>query len=246
MPENHDQQQAEEKRIVEAFLHVAQMPCQSCNIFSLDPPQPDALCKLEDGTQLAFELTEVIDPNQARNYNFGLDIKDTMYPHYADMEPEIKTQLDALFGNAAIFVAFQKGASLNKATRLLPDVFAALLKCSSDSEGDLARELLPEGIERITVARGEMVGPLFNASGLALHIRNTITERINQKFAKKYECDFPVDLLVHSRLKSLQPEILWLDKVRKLVPPNIRGSSFQRVWIFDYVESNIPYVYPDV
>lgn len=247
MPENQEQQQADEKLIVEAFLQVAEIPCHSDNIQSLEPPQPDILCTLKNDTKLAFELTEVIDPKQARNYNFGNDVRHAMYQYHVDMEPTKRAQMDLLFRNAALLIAFIKGTTLKKAVNLLPSVFDALLTCTSETDGNIDKDHIPKGIKRITVARGkELTGPIFSASGLALYIRNTMTERINQKFSKKYKCDCPIDLLVHGRLKSLPPDTLWLDEVRNLVPSNIQNSPFHRVWVFDYVESNIMYVYPDV
>lgn len=247
MATNHDQQQAEEIRIIEAFLLVAQMPCQPDNIQSLNPPEPDILCTLEDGAQLAFELTEVIDPKQARNYNFSIDVRHAMYQYHIDMEPIKRAQMALLFSNAALSITFVKGTTFNKAVNLLPSLFDALLTCTSETEGNIDKDQIPKGIKRITVTRGEgLKGPFFNASGLALYIRNMMTERINQKFSKKYKCDCPMDLLVHGRLKPLPPDTLWLDEVRNLVLSNIHKSPFHRVWIFDYIQSNIRYVYPDV
>lgn len=246
MPENQEQQQHDEKRIVEAFLQVANIPYYPDSIQSIEPPQPDIICTLKNDTQLAFELTEVIDPKLARNYNFSIDVKGAMYQYYADMEPTKREQMAHLFRNADLFIAFVDGTTLKKVVNLLPSLFDFLLNCTSEIEGNIKKDILPKSIKRISVARGEFVGPMFNASGLALYIKNMMTERITEKFSKEYECNFPIELLVHSSLVSLQPEILWLDKVHNLVPANVQNSPFQRVWIFDYVESNIIYVYPDL
>ncbi len=246
MSSNEQLQQESERHVVEAFLNTAGLSFNPESIQSLDPPQPDTICTLTDGTKLAFELTEVVDPKLARNYDFAVGLKQAMYQHYDSIAQANRDQMDHLFGNADIFIAFAEDTTKTKAISMIPSIFESLLTCTREVEGDIDKSILPKGTKRITIARGEFVGPMFNAAGLALYIKNVMTERIAKKFSKGYECNCPLELLVHSSIKSLQPEILWLDDVRELVPSCLKETPFRRVWIFDYVESNIIYVYPDV
>lgn len=245
MTKSLSEQQEEEKEIVERFLGVASIPYQKDGVQCLNPPHPDVLCTLIDGSKLAFELTEVIDPRQARNVNFGIDVKQEMYEYFQSMNHQRPYQINNLFGNADLFFRFDDGTTMHRFRKLLPKLFEVLLNLTDDVVGDIDQSALPAGVKRITVARGSFVGPMFNASGLALYIANTTIDRIKDKFAREYECDCPTELLVHSRMHALQPDILWLGDVQELVTKELPKSPFRRVWIFDYVDCSIRYVYPE-
>lgn len=245
MLDKHSNQQKEEKEITEKFLKTAGIKIQSNGIRSLVPPSPDVLCTLVDGKSIAFELTTTVDPNLARNVKFAHSVKIEMRNYmFYNMASCDKAKLERIFGNADLYFKFNNGISKSKFMKLRPALFQTLLKCSSHTIGNIEKKL-PAGVKQIHIVRGAYVGgPMFNASGLALYFTNKTIECIQKKFNKKYACNCPIELLIHSKTRPLIPAFFWLSDVQKLVIDKLATSPFRRVWIFDYIKSEIVYVYP--
>lgn len=245
--DKHSNKQKYEREVVEKFLKTPGIKIQANNIQSLEPPYPDVLCTLVGGKTIAFELTRTVDPKLARNCDFSANVKGEMRDHFDRMTSSAIEKLRKIFDNADLYFKFNNGMSKSKFMQLRPALFHTLLNCSSDMKGDIKKELLPAGVMQIRIERvARTGGPWFNASGLAaLYFSDKTIERINEKFNKRYECDCPIELLVHSRIHSLPPNTLWLPGVQEFVVQQLDSSRFQRVWIFDYVESTIRYVYPE-
>ncbi len=167
-----------------------------------------------------------------------------MYDYYECMESFNHTKLAGILSDAPVSVHYGKDMTERQFKMLLPRVFDLFFDLTPVMEGELDRCVLPDGIQRIHITRG-INGPLFNPRGPALYVRDTTVTQIEKKFSKKYKCDCPVELIVHSRTKPLPPEQLWSDEVHKYVRREIERSPFHKVWVFDYVQSTISYVYPD-
>ncbi len=70
-------------------------------------------------------------------------------------------------------------------------------------------------------------------------------KRIEAKFSKRYECDCPIELLIHSKTRPLAPDQLWKDEVHDFVTRNMDESPFCRVSVFDWIDSSVRYTYPE-
>lgn len=237
-------QQDKERGIVKKFLHSAGIKIQPNGILSLRPPSPDVLCKLVEGNDIAFELTETVDPNRVRKIKLSNNMRIEMRTYFKNMASSEQKRLQKIFGNANLCFNFDDATSKSSFRQLLPSIFQFLLNCSSDMNGNIKRKLLPNGIKGILITRSEFKGPMFNTSG-ALYWADKTVERIRDKFQKQYKCDCPIELLIHSWTHSLPPDTLWLYDVQELVTQEMTQSPFQRIWVFDYITSKIKYVYPE-
>jgi hypothetical protein len=238
-------QKAEEKEVIDKFLLEAGYRIQPQGIQVLNPPAPDILCKLAGGNNIAFELTETVDPNRVRKVNLSKYIPREMRTYFENMASLKQKRLQKIFGNANLFFNFDDAISKSSFKKLLPSIFQFLLSCSFDMNGIIKRKLLPHGVKDVRITRcDEFNGPMFSTSG-ALYWADKTIERIRKKFQKQYKCDCPIELLVHSKTHGLPPNTLWLLGVQKLVTQGISQSAFQRVWVFDYPTSKIRYVYPE-
>jgi len=246
MHDNHSNQQNDERGIVEKFLQTAEIEIQANSIQSREPPYPDVRCMLDGGKTIAFELTETVDPDVALNQDLSVNVKGEMRNYFDDiLSPSEKEKLRNIFDNGDLHFIFNDGTRKSRFRQLIPDIFHVLLRCPSDMKGDIERESLPTGVKRICIERvARFGGPWFNRPA-AQCFSDTTKERINEKFNKQYECDCPIELLVHSRIRSLPPNTLWSHDVQEFVVQQLDSSPFQRVWVFDYVESEIRYVYPE-
>jgi len=244
MHKKHSVQKAEEKEVIDKFLLEAGYKIQPQGIQFLNPPSPDILCKLVGGNNIAFELTETVDPNRVRKIKLSNNMRIEMRTYFKNMASSEQKRLQKKFGNANLCFNFDDATSKSSFKQLLPSIFQFLLNCSSDMKGIIKRELLPDGVKGVRITRNEFNGPIFNTSG-ALYWADKTIERIRKKFQKQYKCDCPIELLVHSKTHGLPPNTLWLLGVQKLITQGISQSPFQRVWVFDYPTSKIRYVYPE-
>jgi len=240
---------ATNKAIVHAFLQVAGIPIPEDAICDAEPPSPDVLCTLADGSRVAFELTEAVDQRMARNVRVSSASSAGLREYYENKEneelsPADRTKLRRIFANAYISVRAKDGTTDRGFDRAVPRVFSLLLGCSCDTEGNIEKRSLPPDVEEIRITRGKWsTGPWFNR-WQALGGANVMIERIKAKFAKPYECDCPIELLVHSKTCPFEPDNLWKDEVHDFVTRNMDKSQFCRVSVFDWVDSSVQYTYP--
>jgi hypothetical protein len=238
------------KTIVRAFLEAAGIPIQEDDIQEddiqdADEPSPDVRCTLADGTPTAFELTEAVDQDKARNVRASFASKTRMCDHYRQLPLADQTKLRRVFANAYISVRVKDGTTDRRFKEVVPRVFNLLLDCSCDTQGSIEKRKLPTDVEEIRITRGKWsTGPCFNC-GQALWVANCMIKRIKAKFSKQYECDCPIELLVHSKTCPLEPDGLWKDEVHDFVTRNMDKSRFCRVSVFDWVNSTIRYTYPE-
>jgi hypothetical protein len=231
--------------IVAAFLKVAGIPISEDAICDAGAPLPDVLCTLGNGSRVAFELTEAVDQGLARNVRVSSASKARMCDHYRQLPLADQTTLRRIFANAYISVRAKDGTTDRRFDQAVPRVFDLLLGCSCDTEGNLEKRTLPTDVEDIRITRGKWsTGPCFNR-GQAQWVANVMIERIEAKFSKRYECDCPIELLVHSRTCPFEPDNLWKDKVHDFVTRNMDESPFCRVSVFDWIDSTVRYTYPE-
>jgi len=91
---------------------------------------------------------------------------------------------------------------------------------------------LTEVLEGVSVGRGKFCGPAFGPTTFG-PVTDKCFEAVQAKFGKRYECPYPIDLLVYYQdTKSITYQ--WSQaEVRKLVCEKLGASPFERVWIFD-------------
>jgi hypothetical protein len=243
---NRSSDKATNRTIVHAFLQVAGIPISEEAICDAEPPSPDVLCTLPDGSRTALELTEAVDQEIAQNVKVSPASRAQMYEHYRNLPCAERTRLQEILGNAYIFVRAKNATTDRRFEQAVPRVFDLLLGCSRDTQGDLEQETLPTCIEAIYVTRGKWsCGPLFDRGTPALWVGEPIVEKIEKKSSKRYECDCPIELLVHSRTCPLAPDNFWKTDVHDFVTRNIGESLFCRVSVFDWIDSTVRYTYPE-
>ncbi len=235
---------AVEEEIVRDLLRVAAIEIRPDGVCRAEPPFPDVLCTLTDGTRVAFELTEAIDPAVVRSVKSSNAARARMYDYQGKMGSSDRAKLKGILGDAHVSVHYTTDMTEARFKQLLPGVFNLLLDLTPGMKGELEYRSLPDGIQRIYVTRG-MNGPLFGPRGPALYVRETTASQIEKKFSKQYECDCPIELVVHSATKPLPPEPLWCEEVHEFVEREIKRSPFRKVWVFDFVRSAIQYAYPN-
>ncbi len=143
------------RAIVQAYLGAAGIVISADAIHDAEEPLPDVLCTLPDGSRVAFELTQAVDQGVARSINASLAAHLQMRDYYYDdnkLSPEDRATLRGHLGNASVFVSIETGVTNSRFKRVLPALFGLLLRGPHDMEGEIKRDALPKGIERVYIA----------------------------------------------------------------------------------------------
>jgi hypothetical protein len=220
--------QAESERaLFKLFADAVELPITPCSIESRNPPEPDIRCTLGDARPQCFELVEIIDSDLAKAVGIQLKFQDRLATDA--LARQIKGLSDAL-----VFVSFSR-SSTNAQKQQASDVLLNLLQqLPNGFRGDIdpAVDARLGVVRRLRLTRGDFVGPVFQIDG-ATFITDPIVERIQEKFAKKYTTDAPIDLLVYYQMHPTVRAENELPGLGDYVRANLESSPFSRVWVFD-------------
>ena len=222
-------QQAESERaLFRHFADAIDLPIEPGSIESRTPPEPDTRCMLGDAGPRCFELVEIIDSDLAKAVGIQLKFQDRLA---ADaLARQIKGLSDAL-----VFVGFSK-SSTNAQKQQVCDVLLNVLgQLPEGFRGNVDPAVhagLAGVVRKLRINRGDFAGPAFQVDG-ATFISDPIIERIQEKFAKKYTTDAPIDLLAYYQMHPTYRAEYELPGVGEYVQANLAGSPFSRVWVFD-------------
>jgi hypothetical protein len=221
--------QAESERVVfERFAQAVDLPIMPGSIESRKPPEPDIRCTLSDARPQCFELVEIIDSDLAKAVGIQLKFQNRLENDV--LARQIKGLSDAL-----VFVRFS-GASTNtqklQACDVLLNVLEQLPEGRYGNIDPAGHAGLAGAVRTLRLTRGDFVGPVFQVDG-GTFISDPVIGRIQEKFAKKYTTDAPIDLLAYYEMHPTHRAEYELPGVDDYVRTNLAGSPFSRIWVFD-------------
>lgn len=210
-----------------------------------EAPAPDIQCILVDGSQLAFELTQLVDDQSiARPMS-----DDSRFRSRLNKErTRLQVQLQPKFGNALIAIW---PSTLSRSHSAIPRLLSWLAQQPRGIAGDLNLEQDPEikqHFHRVTVDRYSSLqshGPFFTvrpAPGGSYG--DPTVEGIRKKFCKSYTTNVPIELLAFLHLQPTPLLPTWLETQMEFIRQGLSSSPFQRVWIYSCFKHRILAVYP--
>lgn len=225
MPEHTER----ELGLFEEFAKVCPMKIDLASIEKRQPPDPDIYCRMEDGTQLHFELVEVVDS--------GLATAISQQSRLQRKLEEAVTQdveLRGSFANALIAVGFEPNRSMQRRRNLVPQVLQLLKELPGGFEGkiDLANSGRASGLARLHVARGDFVGPSFHVDS-ATPFSDPTLETVFAKLRRAYAVSTPLHLLAFFVAQPMDAGTEWRPGLEDQIRMLLRESSFQAVWLFE-------------
>lgn len=208
-------------------------------------PEPDIRCVLVDGSQLAFELTQLVDDlSVARPMG-----EDSRFRSRLDKErARLQGQLQPKFGNALIAIW---PSSLSRSHSAIPRLLSWLVQQPHGIAGDLNLEQAPEikqHFRRVTIDRRssfQSCGPFFTIRPVpGGSYGDPTVDGIRKKFCKSYTTDVPIELLAFLHLQPTPLLPTWLETQMGFIRQGLSSSPFQRVWLYSCFEHRILAVYP--
>jgi len=216
-------------------------PAKLVRIQTRNPPEPDIRCSTSDGVPLAFEVVEIIDQDFARANSAMVTLKKEFEKSFVSLSGNSRLLLDASLANAAVFVTYQDGTSLQQRRSAIPAVFKFLetLKPTDSGNFDTDKDdSLKSVVKSIRILRGNFNGPSWNITTVGLLSDPTI-QRLAAKFAKEYSSDAQtIGLLAFFQF---QPELLpdFIPTIEDFVRAKIRSSQFSAVWIYSAASDKV-------
>jgi hypothetical protein len=109
-----DRQSQNELRVFKKFAEVCPYGSTFDSIEKRQPPEPDILCRLSDGKEIAFEIVECIDNSLARSIYDSCELGKAFSDEIEKLPEFEKQRIKSIFGDVLISVSFQKDMSLMK------------------------------------------------------------------------------------------------------------------------------------
>jgi hypothetical protein len=204
-----DRHADQELKIFRDFAAVCPLGIEQDSIEKRDPPEADIVCRIGDGSALAFEMVELVD--QARIAKPMADQDQLMEILHAasDALPE---ETRKKLKDAWVGVKFRPDRSLRKrkeyARRIVEQVAADPRVEGKVDVMDGDTEVATADVKR----REGLAGPHFRIM-MGAHYKPVPLDAVDEKFEKVYQAGVPVDLLAyfdrqHAPLKEQIAELV--------------------------------------
>ncbi|MBF0502328.1 MAG: hypothetical protein HQM09_19465 [Candidatus Riflebacteria bacterium] len=196
------------------------------------PPQPDVICKIEDGEKLGFELVRLDESEFLKDISIGF-ARRRVLKEMTSSESEFGEILRQKFPNRFLWLSICRGVQLNR----FPKVLGAGLRFLACQDESFVKEMivpikdLPE-LERVEITVLEQSPTHFDLYPEAIGIDDSIVKIIAKKAGKTYQSDCPVDLLAYYEIQPSMLEQQTIDEIQTVFS-EIDLSRFRRVWLFD-------------
>ncbi len=227
------------------FLKVCPLPLDPDSIVKQPVGEPDIRCALRDGTEIFFELTEVLDPKVARNHDAVGQANSRMYELVAELPEPDRVQFDKMHAGTTFHIVFESEASAparDAASQALLNHLCSL----PVADGELV--VLPKArrfraIRHVEANRYNTRGVSFTISGGGAFGIPAV-DAVRAKFQLRFDAAHRVELLVYTFRAASIAYDTWVPKLIDFVGRELRNSCFQRVWVYDHRHPKLLSVYP--
>lgn len=120
-----DKQSQNELRVFKRFSQICPYPINLATIEKRNPPEPDMLCKLSDGTTIAFEIVECLDSSLSRSIYNSCELGRAFYNEIEKLTEDERHRVKSNF-SVLISIIFHKDVSLPKKRSLVKPIFNLL------------------------------------------------------------------------------------------------------------------------
>ena len=237
------QQELAELATFRRFAEVCPLAIDVESIENRLPPEPDIMCRLSSGEEIAFELVEIIDQEWARLTSGMFRDRKALRAAFDAASGEFRAALDARLHNALVYVEFTNDATSSQRRGAVPAILHQLTDLPIDFEGRWrppAGTQLADVLRGFTISRGSFGGPEFDVSA-ASSIGEPTVDRIRTKYRRTYATTRPIELLAFYELQPLAPKALWHRRLESFVEASWSTAPFRRVWLFDVGSRIITY-----
>lgn len=159
------------------------------------------------------------------------------------MGKEDKVRFLKKYSGALIHFDFSQNSTLKQRKKVIATAYSLLIELEGDTEGlhFEDNQVLNPIIQSININHVNLEQPIIDAGSYGW-LGDPTTDAITKKCSKKYECNYPIELLAHIETNLLPPDDAWLPTVEKAVT-QIDDSHFEGFWVYDRTNNIIKYSY---
>jgi hypothetical protein len=237
-----DQQSEDELHAFRVFVVRSRIPVVSKSIQKRDPPEPDILCRLNDGNHVAFELVEICHPKNAAFFGGVGSRTDLIEKAYQNLPSEIKAQFDERFVNSPLSFEFRAEATRNQINARIQGILGELTDQVSSKDADWvfsadASEVLSSVRTR---GRVDIPGrPSFNIAA-SFASEDVVVQSVTSKLSKQYATSHPIELVAYFGGRAWGVSHEWIEPLRDVLSSNGLGQ-FRRIWVLGWSEVEFSY-----
>lgn len=225
---------------------------QYCEILGLDverveeppPPEPD-IRAVVDGKDIAYELTEAIDPAFASKFSEMLKTQELLRKSFASLSHEKRKQLEAKHDGKIIDLCFRDGVSLRDRNKSLPEIFDYLISIPAEF-GMIQLERIEEPIALLDHIAMNQVGYQGicwepGAPHFWIDSQTDVRKRVIDKMEnKQYQTAHPIELIVYfERQPDPPPDTGWDAMLSNVASDRLADSPFRAVWLLNMWDETV-------
>jgi hypothetical protein len=248
-----EKEQAELKVFLE-FAAICPLPLVLQSARNCKPPEPDIVCDLTDGGQVAFELVEADDetddkarPGQRtvvmkyakESFQLGKAVQNAYYEAMAGGRLPNGEQ----FKHHFLRIDFVDAASVRQSLAAIPDLID-LLRGNGTTRKRIEHPVI-RSIDCVPFPqRNSYEGPLISVNRSSFNVSTSVVDRITSKLAKSYTTAHPTHLVVWSNSAFAAEADFWRDEAMQVLEAGM--GPFTQVWVFGRNEPSIVFAMPPV
>lgn len=222
-------------------MKMARLQIIDKSIRVCDPPAPDIQCRLVTGEELAFELVEICNSQNARFMASAGKVHSFIVAAYDALEPDLRASFDSRFINEPLSFSFREEATLASIRNVLPVLLRELAETPMTDE----YEPFNPGVAAV-VASVRKRGRLNNTGSVNFNVGGSFDptvplDAIATKLTKKYRTELPIELIAHFGGFAYEKDLTYREWLLKLFM-ELGIGPFCRVWVLE--SESIALVYP--
>jgi len=233
----------EEVQQFRRFVEHSNLAVVARSIEKRFPPEPDIFCRLEDGTNLAFELVEICHRHNARFFGSAPLIARALERSYRDLPRDLRDRFTERFANRPLSFTFAHSASLNRIRQILQQLFIELVeRPEKDRKFCTFSKAVQETVISVRLSgRVDVHGrPSFNIAG-SFAPDDVVIDCVRPKLSRKYKTPHPIELLAYFDGRAWGRSTSWQGSLKSLLDA-VGTGPFRRVWVLGW--ESVDFVYP--
>ena len=234
-----------ERDVFIAFSKVAPFVVLPDTIENRRPPEPDILCQIDGMGKVGFELTELIDEDYMAHIGMLFNTKKFLSDYWKNgLDQEDSALFNKKYKGALLHFEFSPETKFKERKTAAKKAFIKLLNLPDTYDGEVLKDdpdLVP-ALKWVNIIRNNFAELIIDTSS---YVRpgNPTALVITKKFRKKYQCNYPIELLAHINWGIMPYEEVWKASAKE-ASSRISKSHFRKIWVFDNIDKIIKYEYP--
>lgn len=218
-----------ELRVFNAFLAASGIAVDQSTIRKCEPF--DILCRADDGTELVFQITEIVDEDWAGLHGRIGGIRKAAQAAYANGAHGWKDCIQQRFGDCEIGVIVSNTAGARDVSTALPELFEFIALAPDAGTYQVTAPNLANGVVSVRISRVGFAEPNFTFTGGGVWLGDPAEVQLRKKMERRYPTHPAHELIAYYGRQRPLPERA--DEIRDWIKFLLPGSSFRRVWVLD-------------